>query len=155
MLFVDGVGLGDDAEYNPWVTEPTPHFRSWLSGLPLSRAAVGAHGKEVRLIATDTRLGVEGLPQSATGQAAIFTGRNAPQAMGMHMAGLPFRRLRDWVQEDNIYKQFVRKGWKATFANSYTQEYFERPATKRGWISVSTATMLSAQVPVRYLPELL
>jgi 2,3-bisphosphoglycerate-independent phosphoglycerate mutase len=155
LLFVDGVGLGDDAEYNPWVTEPTPHIRSWLSGIPLSRAAVGVHGKEVHLIATDTRLGVEGLPQSATGQAAIFTGRNAPQAMGMHMAGLPFRRLREWVQEDNIYKQFARKGWKATFANSYTQEYFERPATKRGWISVSTATMLSAQMPVRYLPDLL
>ncbi|MFC7439860.1 alkaline phosphatase family protein [Laceyella putida] len=153
-MFIDGVGLGDEAEYNPWVTEPTPHLRGCLSGFPLSRRAVGTHG-EVRLVATDACLGVEGLPQSATGQATIFTGRNASQAMDMHMAGLPFRRLRNWVQEDNIYKQFAQKGWKATFANCYTKEYFERPATKRGWISVTTAAIQSVPEPVRFLPDLL
>lgn len=155
LLFIDGVGLGDDAEYNPWVTEPTPHVRKWLSGFPLSRRAVGTHGQQVRLLATDACLGVPGLPQSATGQATIFTGRNAPEAMQMHMAGLPFKRLCNWVQEDNIYKQCRRRGWKATFANSYTEEYFKRPATKRGWISVTTAAIQSVPEPVRFLPDLL
>jgi predicted AlkP superfamily pyrophosphatase or phosphodiesterase len=75
--------------------------------------------------------------------------------MGLHMSGLPFRRLREWVQEDNIYLQFEARGLRATFANSYAKEYFERPASKRGWISVTTATISSSREPLRYLPDLL
>lgn len=153
MLFIDGVGLGDDADHNPWAQHAL-HMRSLLGGKPLTGEAVGKHGREVRLLKTDAKLGVDGLPQSATGQAAIFTGRNAPAAMGKHMSGYPFKRLREWVEADNIYLQFQRKGWKATFANSYTKEYFERPATKRGWVSVTTAAIRSLGEPFRYLEDL-
>lgn len=155
LLFIDGVGLGEAAEYNPWVTYATPHLSRLLGDQPLTKQAVGEHGTDVRLLATDATLGVGGIPQSATGQATIFTGRNAPIAMGLHMSGLPFRRLREWVEQDNIYLQFERKGWRATFANSYTKEYFERPATKRGWISVTTATIRSSHEPMRDLSDLL
>ncbi|SFI60629.1 alkaline phosphatase family protein [Thermoflavimicrobium dichotomicum] len=155
LLFIDGVGLGDEAEYNPWFTHATPHLRQLLSGHSLTRRAVGQHGEEILLLETDAKLGVPGIPQSATGQATIFTGRNAPLAMGAHMSGFPFKRLREWVERDNIYLQFEKKGWKATFANSYTKEYFERPATKRGWVSVSTAAIRSSKEPIRMLPDLL
>lgn len=155
LLFIDGVGLGDEASYNPWVTHPTPHLSHLLGGNSLCERAVGAYGTNVLLMKTDATLGVKGIPQSATGQAAIFTGRNAPAAMGCHMSGLPFRRLREWVEQDNIYRQFQRKGWRATFANSYTKEYFARPATRRGWVSVTTATIQSADEPLRDLSDLL
>nr|WP_232345317.1 alkaline phosphatase family protein [Paenactinomyces guangxiensis] len=155
MLFIDGVGLGDHAPYNPWVTHPTPNLCDLLGGNSLSERGAGVYGSDVLLLKTDATLGVEGIPQSATGQAAIFTGRNAPAAMGLHMSGLPFRRLREWVKEDNIYRQFRQKGWRSTFANCYTNEYFERPATKRGWVSVTTAAIQSVDEPLRYLPDLL
>lgn len=155
MLFIDGVGLGDQASYNPWTTYDTPNIRQLLSGESLSKNAVGKHGDSVWLLETDAQLGVEGIPQSATGQATIFTGKNAPQFVGTHMSGFPLKRLREWVMKDNIYKQFERRGFRATFANSYTNDFFERPATKRGWISVSTAAILSSGQPLRMLPELL
>lgn len=155
LLFIDGVGLGEEAAYNPWTTHDTPNIRRILSGMPLVREAVGKHGESVWLLETDAQLGVKGIPQSATGQATIFTGKNAPRFVGCHMSGLPFKRLREWVMEDNIYLQFQRKGFRATFANSYTPEYFERPATKRGWVSVSTAAITSSGQPVRLLPDLL
>jgi 2,3-bisphosphoglycerate-independent phosphoglycerate mutase len=154
LLFIDGVGLGDDADYNPWATQPAPNIRSLLSGKPLTGEAMGKHGSHVWLLKTDASLGIDGLPQSATGQAAIFTGRNAPAAMGKHMSGYPFKRLREWVEADNIYLQFKRKGWKATFANSYTEEYLARPATQRGWVSVTTAAIRSLGEPLRYLEDL-
>jgi 2,3-bisphosphoglycerate-independent phosphoglycerate mutase len=154
LLFIDGVGLGEMADHNPWVTYPTPCIRQLFGGMPLVREAAGRHGPDLLLLETDACLGVEGLPQSATGQATIFTGKNAAREMGKHMSGLPFRRLREWVQKDNIYLQFEKKGWKATFANAYTKEYFERPATKRGWVSVTTATIQSSREPVRFFPEL-
>lgn len=103
LLFIDGVGLGDDAAYNPWAALPTPSLNDLLSGKSLTKAAVGRHGDGVLLLETDARLGVDGLPQSATGQATIFTGRNAPKFLERHMSGLPFKRLRQFVREDNLY----------------------------------------------------
>ncbi|WP_240627355.1 alkaline phosphatase family protein [Thermoflavimicrobium daqui] len=155
LLFIDGVGLGEEKSYNPWFIYPTPHINQLLRGKSLVRQATGDYGDEVTLLQTDACLGIAGIPQSATGQATIFTGRNAPMAMGKHMSGLPFKRLREWVEKDNIYLQFEHKGWRATFANSYTKEYFERPVTKRGWISVSTAAICSSQEPIRLLPDLI
>ena len=52
----------------------------------------------------DACLGVEGLPQSATGQATMFTGVNCPQAMGRHCEGFPGPSLRAIIQTDNIFK---------------------------------------------------
>ncbi|WP_169713726.1 hypothetical protein [Paludifilum halophilum] len=155
LLFIDGVGLGEEASHNPWYACPTPHMEGILGGSSLVRRAVGRHSEEAVLLEADASLGVEGLPQSATGQAVIFTGRNAPLAMGKHQSGLPFRRLRNWVQKDNIYLQFQKRGWQATFANSYTREYFDLPTTRRGWISVSTAAIQSAGKELRMLDDLL
>lgn len=155
MLFIDGVGLGDEIPDNPWFTVPTPHLDRILDGHSLTKSAVGRPTESTLLIATDATLGVSGLPQSATGQATIFTGRNAPAAMGRHLSGLPFRRLREWVKRDNVYLQFERRGKKATFLNSYSEEYFNLPTTRRGWVSVSTAAIQSAREPLRMMEDLL
>jgi hypothetical protein len=44
----------------------------------------------------DASLCVPGLPQSATGQAALLTGLNAPELMGRHIEGFPppYEKLR-------------------------------------------------------------
>ncbi|WP_054951310.1 alkaline phosphatase family protein [Numidum massiliense] len=155
LLFIDGVGLGDRASYNPWYALPTPHVNRLLDGQSLTKEAVGSYADGVQLVATDTLLGVPGLPQSATGQATIFTGRNAPKFLQRHMSGLPFQRLRQFVREDNLYLQLERAGLRPTFANAYTEEYFARPATKRGWMSVSTVAIDSAAAPLRFTQHLL
>ncbi|MFC4077584.1 hypothetical protein [Salinithrix halophila] len=155
LLFIDGVGLGEEADYNPWYTVPTPRLEGILGGSSLVRRAAGSPAPHVTLLAADACLGVEGIPQSATGQATIFTGRNAPAAMGTHQSGLPFRRLREWVERDNLYHHFSSRGLTAAFANSYTPEYFERPKTRRGWISVSTAAAKSGEGKLLTLEDLL
>lgn len=155
LLFIDGVGLGDESQHNPWYSLPTPAIHALLGGKSLTRGAVGRHGREVQLLATDACLGVPGLPQSATGQATIFTGRNAPRFLGRHMSGWPFQRLRKFVRDDNLYLQLEREGFRPTFANSYTEEYFQRKAVKRGWMSVSTVAIDSAQAPMRFTEDLL
>lgn len=154
LLFIDGVGLGDEEDYNPWHVLPTPALNALFSGHSLTKAAVGRHGRDVHVIATDARLGIEGLPQSATGQATIFTGRNAPQFLQRHMSGWPFKRLRQFIREDNLYLQLERDGFRPTFANCYTEEYFQRKATKRGWMSVSTVAIDSAAAPIRMTHDL-
>jgi 2,3-bisphosphoglycerate-independent phosphoglycerate mutase len=99
----------------------------------------------------DARLGVPGLPQSATGQATILTGVNAPRRVGRHVSAIPDRSVRELLEEDNLFRMLGRAGRRATFANAYTPAYFSR---KRPHISATTRSLLAADVPLRRLEDL-
>lgn len=154
LLFIDGVGLGEGSPRNPFYLLTLPGIESLLEGNKLTRDLGLYETSELVFIPTDARLGVEGLPQSATGQATIFTGRNAAKFLGHHQSGFPMKRLREWLKKDNIYIQIKKSGKSAIFANAYTEEYFARPATQRGWMSVTTIAMLSAELYVNMKQDL-
>lgn len=154
LFFIDGVGLGDQADDNPWFTLPLPHLTKLLGGQKLHRGLQAFSKPGVRFYPTDATLGIPGLPQSATGQATIWSGRNAPQWMGEHKSGFPGPKLKKWLEDDHIYTQAMRLGKSATFANAYTDEFYKKRTTQRGWVSVSTATMLSAGLRLRNLRDL-
>lgn len=154
LLFVDGIGLGDHADYNPFVQYRFPFIEDILQGRKLTKHLGAYRNSDVFLIPTDATLGVSGIPQSATGQAAIFTGRNAPEYIGSHQSGFPFKRLREWIEPDTIYQKLQRLDRTATFSNAYSQEYFESKTAQRGWMSVSTISMLAAGLDVRMLDDL-
>ncbi|MCS6983731.1 MAG: metalloenzyme [Leptospiraceae bacterium] len=77
-------------------------------------------------------MGVEGLPQSATGQTALFTGYNAPKILGRHMTGFPTASLRPYLLEKSILRILKEHGYKATLLNSYSKEYLEKINSPRG-----------------------
>ena len=67
----------------------------------------------------DACLGVEGIPQSATGQATMFTGVNCPKTVGKHCEGFPGPVVRRVIEEGNIFTQLKRRGKKVRFADAY------------------------------------
>ena len=74
FLFLDGVGLGpDDPESNPLSAAAMPALQGLLGGKKLVRGTAPYVGPRATLLALDATLGVDGLPQSATGQAALVT----------------------------------------------------------------------------------
>ena len=80
FVFIDGVGLAPASSDNPLARHSTPTIDDLLGGsLTLERRRLG---EKVLLGALDATLGVEGLPQSATGQTALFTGVNAAAEVG-------------------------------------------------------------------------
>ena len=87
MIFLDGVGIGKKIDSNPFAIienlAPLAHFQQKTSKIIF----------EGRMIPTDARLGVEGRPQSASGQTTIYTGINAPKMLGHHKQGFPKRKL--------------------------------------------------------------
>ena len=91
LIFVDGVGLAAATKYNPLAQLPAPGFDRLLGG-PLTLEQC-RQTDDLLLTGIDANLGVEGLPQSATGQAALFTGENVAQIMGRHVTGLPGPRV--------------------------------------------------------------
>ncbi len=126
FVFVDGVGAGRaDPEVNPLARGEflLSRFEDG-SGAPLPAGG--------RWALADARLGVAGRPQSATGQATILTGENAPALLGKHLLGFPNPALRRLLEQRSLYRRLAAAGRRATFANAYPVAYlralgFEAP----------------------------
>ena len=146
LFFIDGLGIGERGPFNPFdkldAAAPLALFRGERAE-PLFDGIV---------VATDPRLGVEGRPQSASGQTSILTGINAPAAIGHHKQGFPNKALLEIIRVHSIFRQLSQAGVApVTFANAYTQRYFEeRPR----WVSATTAAVEAAGLPFRTVADL-
>lgn len=126
LFFIDGVGLGaDDPAVNPLLHARMPALRSLLGGRPLTASAVPLADSGLHVVPTDPRLGIKGLPQSATGQTAIFSGINAPAAIGRHLNGYPTPNLKNILNEHSIFKRADALGLSSTFLNAFNPGFFE------------------------------
>jgi hypothetical protein len=141
LIFLDGVGIGrDDPDINPFA-----RYRSeFLSIFSVDYEIVKFDGL---VIPTDATLGVYGIPQSATGQTAIFTGVNAAKVVNAHINGFPTPTLREILLKESIFLKLSRMGKRVTFANAYSRHYFE---LRGRWLSATTYAVLSAGVPFRW-----
>lgn len=141
FLFIDGVGIGP-AQNNPL-------HRDHLKVLQISEDTAGeysAFGGSLKPI--DACLGLKGLPQSATGQTSIFTGRNAAQAINRHLSGFPSPTLRKLLRETSLLKQAHEAGLRTVFANAFTPAYFLLPINR---MSATTLQMLYAGLKPRWV----
>ena len=75
-------------------------YRKSLGPLPRSEAC----------LITDPQFGVEGLPQSATGQTALLTGMNAASSLGQYLQGFPNQLLRQLIQQYSLFWKLEEDG---------------------------------------------
>jgi 2,3-bisphosphoglycerate-independent phosphoglycerate mutase len=147
FVFLDGVGLGEDIpSHNPFATarlstlNSFTNGRRWLGDLPRieSRQAV--------FIPTDACLGVEGKPQSATGQATIWTGINVPQVLGQHYGPRPNRAIAEIVEREGVMKKLTAEGTDVFFACAFPHEFFEIVRKGKRLLSANQLAVHSAGV---------
>jgi 2,3-bisphosphoglycerate-independent phosphoglycerate mutase len=139
FLFLDGVGLEEDnPDINPFSVVPMPNLESLLGGHKLvanhhssSNDPLVLESLSASLLAVDACLGIEGLPQSATGQAALMTGKNVPAWLGEHDGPKPSPPIVELISRGTIFSQLQKHGHKATLANAYPPRYFE--SIERGY----------------------
>ncbi len=113
FIFIDGLGLGsEDISQNPIKAANTPNIDYIFENFTV--------------IPTDATLGVPGLPQSATGQTAIFTGVNASQVLGRHLSGQPTETLKNIIKQNNLFRELLAMGLKVTNSNVYRNEYLAK-----------------------------
>lgn len=146
LFFIDGLGIGTRGPHNPFdnlaEAEPLAIFQGETPVLPYDGIVVP----------TDARLGVDGRPQSASGQTTILTGLNAPAAIGAHKQGFPNQALLDIIREHSIFRQLKNCGVESiTFANTYTKRFFER---RPRWISATTAAVEAAGLRFNVVDDL-
>lgn len=122
LIFLDGVGIGEEnAEVNPFAGAALPTLQKLLGGrLPwLHRPVVRAAGTAA--FPLDATLGVAGIPQSGTGQAALLTGVNAARIYGSHFGPWTPVRLRPLVEEASVLRRVRDHGRDVAFANAYPE----------------------------------
>jgi hypothetical protein len=126
FLFLDGVGLASpEAESNPLNQTRLPTLEGLLGGNRLVQSTAPYSGEFATLMSLDANLGIPGLPQSATGQASILTGRNVPKEIGQHYGPKPNQAVSEIVRADNVFIQVKETGGKAALLNAYPPRYFE------------------------------
>jgi len=127
FIFIDGVGIRPPAKDNPVHSGICPMLTRLING---------------HSIAIDACLDTDGLPQSATGQTALFTGVNASHYMGRHCEGFPGPTLRKLLEEDNLFMALTRKGVRCRFADAYMADTVDELRARR-FKSVTTVMALT------------
>jgi 2,3-bisphosphoglycerate-independent phosphoglycerate mutase len=111
FIFLDGVGVGEAAAQNPFYAARAEFLPFYSGNMRLP------DGTPVKSI--DPLLGVDGLPQSASGQTSLFTGENLPKILNRHRDSYPNRLMRSIIKEKNLLRRLTQQGLKAVFINAY------------------------------------
>ena len=140
MVFVDGVGIGKkDYQLNPFFKYGFKTFEKIFGEIPSLENQKLTNGTHY-LFPTDANLGVEGLPQSGTGQASLFCGFNAPKFVGKHYGPYPFTTTIPILEKESLLIHFRNKSGGSYFANAYPKVFFDYISSGRSRLSVTTLT---------------
>jgi 2,3-bisphosphoglycerate-independent phosphoglycerate mutase len=132
MLFWDGVGIGrKNASENAVVAAALPALRGLLGGEIATSGHQRIDGPDACSVPLDATFGLEGLPQSGTGQSAIFAGIDIPATVGKHFGPYVPASIRQKVAEQNIFCRLYSGGKKGLFVNAYPKRYFDYLASPR------------------------
>ena len=154
MVFLDGVGIGkQDYKFNPFFKYGFQTFKNIFGDTPSINNTRLSHGNRY-LFPTDANLGVEGLPQSGTGQASLFCGFNAPKFVGKHFGPYPFSTTIPVLKKDSILVHYKEKAKSSYFANAYPKVFFDYINSGRSRLSVTTLTCQLSSIKLNKVSEL-
>lgn len=157
FVFLDGVGIGEnDAGVNPLVAARLPVIRSLLGGRLPVRGEVDSlpAGTPAVLAPADATLGVQGKPQSGTGQTALLTGDNAPAILGRHFGPWVPTALRDLLAERNVLRRAAHAGCEVAFANAYPEGFLDGVGKRRPRPAAPPLAARAAGALTRHAAEL-
>lgn len=149
IVFLDGVGLGDEAATNPFIVHPPPFLTDLLDDTQFLKANAGYSNGTATLLGLDATLGVPGLPQSGTGQTAILTGLNAPAHLGKHDGPYPNQQLKALLAEHNLFSRLLAANKPVAYAGAYPDRFLNRLKRGKGRLSANTRAALSAGLKIR------
>jgi hypothetical protein len=156
FIFIDGLGLGkDDPISNPLCSAKLPTFERLLQGRKLILKSANHVYDSACLYALDATLEVPGLPQSATGQGVLVTGKNIPAMIDKHYGPKPNRDIARIIQQDNIFKQVSHQGKRAVLLNAYPESYFAAIDSGRRIYSTIPLAATSAGIRLKTTQDLI
>lgn len=135
FLFLDGIGLGkDDPAFNPFMRAHLPNLDFLLDGNKIiaNNLQMNSNGEQrfihtplASLLSLDACLGIDGTPQSASGQASLLTGKNISAFLGYHDGPKPTPEIMKILKEGTLFSHLYQNGMEATLMNAYPPRYFK------------------------------
>lgn len=153
FIFIDGVGLGKEDSVNPFFENRYESFEILTDGF-FNADAKSVFQKDHLFKPLDANLGVEGLPQSGTGQTALFTGRNAAKEIGKHFGPFPHSGIKPFLKNESVFHAVKDAGKKPFFMNAYPPIFFEHAKKRNRW-SCTTLMTKSAGLKLNSTEEVL
>jgi len=161
FLFLDGVGLGpNNPNSNPLALAKMPNLSRIIQGKKLILESLGSNGTPIKyekatLLGLDATLGVDGNPQSATGQATLLTGINISKELGYHFGPWPNTEIRKYLSKYSIFQTLKQRGYKSALLNAYPHSYFERIESGRSLPGAVAMSVLEADIPLKTTADLI
>ena len=124
FLFIDGVGLGpDDAKSNPFSTVHMPNLENILNGRSWieTQELLPLLTERTTFLSLDACLGIEGSPQSASGQTTLLTGQNIPLLIGKHYGPKPNAEIRAFLENGNLFSKLKQSGYRVCLLNAFPE----------------------------------
>jgi hypothetical protein len=145
FVFLDGVGLAERSEHNPfWVTPMTRFKRAFGCELFLEDAPYINSDKV--MLPIDAGLGVEGAGESGTGQFSIYTGINGAKCFGRHHGAHIPSSLRPMLAEANIFRKLKRLEKSCLYANAYPKRFIEWCLDQRAKGKIRSSVLFEAAI---------
>lgn len=154
FIFVDGIGVGPKTEFNPLASFDLKSFSFFTGKDGLHDDCPKRAEKKILFKKVDANLDVEGLPQSGTGQTALFTGENASKVIGKHFGPFPHSKIKPLLKKKSLLHSVIEMGKKAHFLNAYPDIFFEKSAQRNRW-SCTTLMTRSAGVKLNRLEDVI
>lgn len=144
FLFIDGIGLGGKGSENPLVSLKWDAFERLTDGSGLLDVG-NIRTDQLFYTGIDATLGVEGLPQSGTGQASLFSGKNASKILGRHFGPYPHSKFKFLLEEESLFHKAIKSGYEPHFINAYPDIFFEKMTSRNRWTCTTLMAKSSGQ----------
>ena len=142
MLFLDGVGIGRKDSSDPFFHVQLDALGGLLGGAIPSLRNAYLSTRLATLKPINATLGMEGLPQSGTGQTSLLTGINAPRFIGRHFGPYPYSSLKPVLRENNIFRVLSGLQHRVWYANAFPQKYFDHISSRSSHMTAITMSWL-------------
>ena len=130
----------------PRLSLPAPTHRP-------ARSSTATNAREIAFFPLDATLGVDGRPQSGTGQTALLTGRNAAELFGRHFGPWTPVALRPLLERESVLQRALDAGHEVAFANAYPRGWPGKTASRR--LAAVPLAALSAGLLTRHQEDLI
>lgn len=158
LVFVDGVGIGPrDPARNPIFHEPPAFLSELLDGRLPSLRARDVSASAALCLPLDACMGVPGLPQSGTGQTALYAGVNAARIVGHHFGPYVYSTLKPVLAAHSVFARLLEAGLPRTslaLANAFPRRFFEYLAGPRRRLVAGMHAAIESGIPFRDITAL-
>lgn len=155
FLFMDGVGLGSaNPRINPLAYAEMPNLTALLDGHQLLADVPPLETNRATLLSLDAVMAVDNVPQSATGQAALLTGKDVAQRIGRHYGPKPDQAVRDVLAEGTLFSALASGGYRSSLLNAYPDQYFAAIESGKRLHAAIPLSVTAAGIPLNGPSEL-